>query len=75
MIRRAARRIVHRVSRTVADLNYAQRRLVALASAADRWVPERAKAPDTFAEFMFRTSGPLLHEPSARRRDRGRRVG
>jgi hypothetical protein len=74
MIRRAARRIVHRVSRTVADVNYVQRRAMVLAGAADKWVPDRQKAPDTYSEFLFRTSGPLLHEPTARLRARGRTV-
>jgi len=74
MIWRAARRVAHRVSRTVDNANQAQRRLTVLAGAADRWAPDRGKVPDTFSEFMFRTSGPLLHEPSARRRARGRRV-
>jgi hypothetical protein len=75
MIRRVARRIVHRVSRTVADVNYVQRRVTVLAGAADKWVPDRHKAPDTYSEFLFRTSGPLLHEPTARQRTRGRTVG
>jgi hypothetical protein len=74
MIRRAACRIAHRVSRTVANASYAQRRVMVLAGAVDRWMPNRDKAPDTFTEFMFRTSGPLLHEPTARRRARGRTV-
>jgi hypothetical protein len=74
MIRHAASRIARCVSRTVADANYAQRRISVLAGAPDRWVPSRDSAPETYAEFMFRTSGPLLHEPAARRRARGRTV-
>ena len=75
MIRHAASRIARRVSRTVADANYAQRRVAVLAGAPDRWEPARNTAPDTYAEFMFRTSGPLLREPSALRRARGKAVG
>jgi hypothetical protein len=74
MIRRAARRIIQRVSRTVAEANDAQRRVMVLAGAADKWVPDRNKAPDTYTEFLFRTSGPLLHEPTARQRARGRTI-
>jgi hypothetical protein len=74
MIRHAIRRIAHRVSRTVADVSYAQRRVMVLTGAADRWVPDRGKMPETYAEFMFRTSGPLLREPTARHRARGRMV-
>jgi hypothetical protein len=74
MFRHAVRRIMRRVSRTVADANAAQRRVVVLAGAPDRWVPHPHKAPDTYSEFMARTSGPMLHEPSARRRARGRTI-
>jgi hypothetical protein len=75
MIRHAVRRIFRRISQTVAEANYAQRRVAVLAGAPDRWVPGRDEAPDTYAEFMFRTSGPLLHEPTARRRARGKTIG
>jgi hypothetical protein len=33
------------------------------------------KAPDDYAEFLFRTSGTLMREPDARRRALGRLVG
>jgi hypothetical protein len=74
MFRQAVRRIMHRVSRTVADANAAQRRVAILAGAPDRWVPDPHKTPDTYSEFLARTAGPLLHEPSARRRARGKKV-
>jgi hypothetical protein len=32
-------------------------------------------APDTYQEFLARTSGALLHEPSARKRARKARRG
>jgi hypothetical protein len=31
-----------------------------------------AQPPDTYAEFLFRTSGPLTHEPPADKRFPGR---
>jgi hypothetical protein len=55
-------------------MHRAQRRLVVLAGAADRYAPNRNSAPDSYAEFMFRTSGPLLHEPPAHRRAAGKLV-
>jgi hypothetical protein len=33
---------------------------------------DRDKAPADYAEFLFRTSGGLLHEPAAARRANGR---
>ena len=36
--------------------------------APDRYVLGPATAPDTYAEFLYRTSGPLRHEPPARKR-------
>ena len=44
-----------------------QRRL-----APDRYLPDSGQAPDDYAEFLFRTSGPLAHEPTARQRAAGR---
>jgi hypothetical protein len=66
--------IARRFAGTFADMHRAQRRAVVLAGAADRYVRHRDRAPDTYAEFMFRTSGPLLHEPPARRRATGKLV-
>ncbi|MGD0924993.1 MAG: hypothetical protein ABR926_07335 [Streptosporangiaceae bacterium] len=40
--------------------------------APDRYVPDATQAPGDYAEFLFRTSGPLRHEPSARQRAAGR---
>jgi hypothetical protein len=44
-----------------------------LNSAPDRYLPDSGQAPDDYAEFLFRTSGPLAHEPSARQRLAARR--
>jgi hypothetical protein len=69
-------KIARRISRTLADMNYAQRRASVLRSSPDRFVPlkDKDKAPATYAEFLFRTSGPLLREPPAAKRARGRLV-
>jgi hypothetical protein len=67
--------VLTRLARTIAavirECNEAQRRMTALRTAPDRYAPGPGLAPGTYAEFMFRTSGVLLHEPSARARARG----
>jgi hypothetical protein len=45
--------------------------MAAVSTATDRFVARSDIAPDTYAEFLFRTSGQLLREPSARSRARG----
>jgi hypothetical protein len=52
-------------------MNEAQRLMLVLRNAPDRFVTDPGAAPDTYDEFLARTSGPLLHEASARRRNRG----
>jgi hypothetical protein len=60
------------VAAIIADCNYAQRRLAQLQASPDRHLTRPGLAPDTYEEFLFRTSGPLAHEPSAARRASGR---
>ena len=38
----------------------------------DSYLTDRDKAPDTYAEFLFRTSGGLLHESASGQRPHGR---
>ena len=59
-----------RIVAVVRECNDAQRRLTAISTAPDRYTAHPDAAPDTYAEFLFRTSGLLLHEPSARSRAR-----
>jgi len=42
-------------------------------TATDRYVENPAAAPDTYEEFLTRTSGVLRHEPTARKRARKNR--
>jgi hypothetical protein len=63
------------VADIVAECNYAQRRMLALRTSPDLYRADRNKAPDTYAEFLFRTSSVLLHEPAAAGRAHGRPVG
>jgi hypothetical protein len=49
----------------VAECDYAQRRLFELRTTPDAYLIDADKAPDDYAEFLFRTSSALLHEPTA----------
>lgn len=63
------RRLAARIAAVVAEMNEAQRRMTVLRAAPDRYLIRPNEAPDSYAEFLVRTSGPLLHEPSAFDRD------
>jgi len=69
------RRLMSRVAPLVAASRAARRRAVVLRAAADLHLPQPDSPPDTYAEFLFRTSGPLLREPKAAGRARGQMVG
>ena len=69
MVRAAA----HTVSSVVTECNQATRTMSQLRMAPDRFLPDSGQAPDYYAEFLFRTSGPLVHESSARQRLAARR--
>jgi hypothetical protein len=64
----ALARFGRRVAGVLAECDYAQRRLLELRMTPDAYLPDRDRAPETYAEFLFRTSGALLHEPTAARR-------
>jgi hypothetical protein len=66
----ALRRLAHRIGMIISECRYAQRRMTQLRLAPDRYLAQPGRVPDTYAEFLFRTSGLLLHEPSARARAR-----
>ena len=63
------------VADVVAECNYAQRRALTMRTAPDAHLADGGKAPDEYAEFLFRTSGVLMHEPAAGRRAHGQPVG
>jgi len=69
-------RTARRCARMIAEINRIQRRVAVLATAPDRFVPgkDSGRAPQTYAEFLFRTSGGLLHEPAAAERAHGQLV-
>ncbi len=64
MVRSAA----HTITAVVTECNQATRTMTQLRMAPDRFLPDSGQAPDDYAEFLFRTSGSLVHEPSARQR-------
>jgi hypothetical protein len=63
-VRRAARRL----RQNVAEFNNQQSRLTGMRFSQDAYMNRPGMAPDTYAEFLFRTRGPLRHEPSSRAR-------
>jgi hypothetical protein len=69
----SVRGLARRIAAVIRECNDAQRRMAAINSAPDRFMTGRGAAPDTYAEFLFRTSGRLLAEPSARARQQGAR--
>jgi hypothetical protein len=71
---RTAKHIVKRIAEVVAECNYAQRRSFAIMTTPDSYLMDRDHAPDTYAEFLFRTSGGLVHEPASAQRAHGRRA-
>ena len=64
MVRSAA----HTITSVVTECNQAVRTMSQLRMAPDRYLADSGHAPGDYAEFLFRTSGPLAHEPSARQR-------
>jgi hypothetical protein len=62
------RSAAHTITSVVTECNQATRTLSQLRLAPDRYLPDAGQAPDDYAEFLFRTSGSLVHEPSARQR-------
>ncbi len=59
------RKLARAVAGVVAECNDAQRRLLVRTAATDRYLAEPRRAPDTYAEFLARTSTSLLREPTA----------
>jgi hypothetical protein len=68
-------RAARRVAGIIAECNYAQRRMLTLRTAPDRYLIDPGTAASNYAEFLFRTSGICPHEPTAAARARGQLVG
>ena len=69
------RRVVGAMVGIVREMNEAQHRVLVLRTAMDRHIENPGAVPETYEEFLVRTSGVLLHEPSARERERRSRRG
>jgi len=69
----AIRRAARAVADVVRECNYATSRLRELQLFPDVRTAGGDCAPDTYADFLWRSSVPLWHEPSARRRAAGGR--
>ena len=65
-------RLGNRIASVIAECDYAQRRSFAIMTNPDSYLIDRDQAPDTYAEFLFRTSGGLLHESASGQRPHGR---
>jgi hypothetical protein len=63
-------RVVGKLADAVREMNEAQRLMLVLRTATDRYIEKPGVAPDTYDEFLARTSGVLLHEPPAHKRTR-----
>ena len=64
------RRVAGKLAGTVREMHEAQRLMLVLRTATDRYAANPGAAPDTYDEFLTRTSGVLRHEPPARKRIR-----
>jgi hypothetical protein len=69
-MRTTARRVAGKLADAVHEMHEAQRLMLVLRTATDRYAENPGAAPDTYGEFLARTSGVLLHEPPARKRNR-----
>lgn len=65
-------RLGRRLGAAAAEAHRARTRLVSLMLAPDRHLLAPGAAPEHYAEFLLRTSGPLPREPSAAQRQRSR---
>jgi hypothetical protein len=66
------RRLTRSITDCFAECAYAQRRIAQLRTSPDFYRLNPDAAPEDYAEFLFRTSGWLQHEPSASERARAK---
>jgi predicted SnoaL-like aldol condensation-catalyzing enzyme len=64
------RRVADKLADVVREMHEAQRLMLVLRTAPDRYIQHPGAAPDTYDEFLARTAGVLRHEPPARKRIR-----
>ena len=64
-------RFARQASYVFSEINWASKRMTALMLS---YGVESDRAPDTYAEFLFRSRVTVFREPAARRRSAGRQV-
>jgi hypothetical protein len=77
VVRRTAAALLHTARRfgsVIAEMDGQQRRIATIYQSPDRYLPNAGAPPETYREFLTRTRGALLHEPSARARLAGHAV-
>ena len=67
-------RAVRRLGSVIAEMHRQQQRFTTIYQSTDRYLPNSDAPPQTYSEFLARTRGALLHEPSARARLAGHAV-
>ena len=67
-------RAVRRFGSLIAEVNRQQQRLYKINQSIDHYLPNRNAPPETYREFLTRTRGTLLHEPTARARLAGHAI-
>lgn len=76
-VRRIAVALLHAARRfgsLIAEINRQQQRLHKINQSIDHYLPKPDAPPETYREFLARTRGALLHEPSARARLAGHAI-
>ncbi len=58
-------RLMRRARAIISECNEAQRRAMQLRLSPDMYRADPDRAPDTYAEFLFRSGVPLIREPRA----------
>jgi hypothetical protein len=67
-------RAAGRFGSVIAEMHRQQQRLHKINQSIDHYLPNSDAPPQTYREFLARTRGVLLHEPSARARLAGHAI-
>lgn len=67
-------RAAGRFGSVIAEMHRQQQRLHKINQSIDHYLPNSDAPPETYSEFLARTRGVLLHEPSARARLAGHAI-
>jgi hypothetical protein len=67
-------RAARRFGSVIAEMHRQQQRLHKINQSTDHYLPNSDAPPETYSEFLARTRGVLLHEPSARARLAGHAI-